>query len=267
LHNVLIRATTCKTLHAPKDRTMLSTQRKAVLLTRLRAEGRLVATELATELGLSEDTIRRDLRDLAAEGLLVRVHGGALPASPTNIPLARRRDLQTDAKRRLAQATLRLLRPGMTVLVDGGTTTQALVAALDPGIALTVVTHSPGIALALEGHSQVDVVLVGGRLFRHSMVACGPEAQAGFARVRADVCLLGVTGVHPQTGLTTGDPEEAVLKRTMMESAAETLLMATPDKIGVSGVWMIAPLQRLGTLVSVGGRPDWLPPGVAHLGA
>ena len=246
---------------------MLSTQRKALLLSRLRAEGRLVATELAAELALSEDTIRRDLRDLAAEGLLVRVHGGALPASPTNIPLARRRDLQADAKRRLAQVAVRLVRPGMTMLVDGGTTTLALMAALAPDIALTLVTHSPGIAVALEGHAGVDVVLVGGRLYRHSMVACGPEAQAGFARVRADLCLLGVTGVHPDTGLTTGDPEEAILKRTMMAAAAETVLMATPDKLAVSGVWMIAPLQRLGTLVSVGPRPDWLPPGVAHLGA
>ena len=244
---------------------MLSTQRRSLLLSRLKAEGRLVATDLAAELALSEDTIRRDLRDLAAEGLLVRVHGGALPASPTNIPLARRRDLQADAKRRLAQAALRLVRPGMTVLVDGGTTTLALMAALAPDMALTVVTHSPGIALALEGHAAVDVILVGGRLYRHSMVACGPEAQAGFARVRADLCLLGVTGVHPQTGLTTGDPEEAMLKCTMMAAAAETVLMATPDKIAVSGVWVIAALDRLGTLVSVGPRPEWLPQGVAHL--
>ena len=97
------------------------------------------------------------------------------------------------------------------------------------------------------------------------MVACGPEAQAGFARVRADLCLLGVTGVHPETGLTIGDPEEAMLKRTMMASAAETVLMATPGKMAVSGVWMIAALDRLGTLVSVGPRPEWLPQGVAHL--
>jgi DeoR/GlpR family transcriptional regulator of sugar metabolism len=246
---------------------MLTTQRKALLLSRLKAEGRLVATELAAELALSEDTIRRDLRELAADGLLVRVHGGALPASPTNIPLAGRRDLQAEAKRRLAQAAVRLLRPGMTVLVDGGTTTLALVAALPLDLALTVVTHSPGIAVALEGHGAVDVVLIGGRLFRHSMVACGPEAQAGFARVRADLCLIGVTGVHPETGLTTGDPDEAAIKRTMVGAAAETVLMATPDKIGVSGVWGIAPLERLGTLVSVGPRPEWLPGGVAHLAA
>ena len=246
---------------------MLTSQRKALLLARLQQDGRLVATLLAAELSVSEDTIRRDLRELAAEGLLLRVHGGALPASPTNLPLARRRDLQADAKGRLARAAARLVRPGMTVLIDGGTTTLALVAALPVDLRATVVTHSPGIAVAFEGHARVGVVLIGGRLFRHSMVACGPEAQAGFARVRADLCLLGVTGVHPETGLTTGDPDEAAIKRTMMAAAAETVLMVTPDKIGASGVWAIAPLERLGTLVTVGARPDWLPPEVGHLAA
>lgn len=246
---------------------MLTTQRRALLLDRLRSEGRLVAPALAAELHLSEDTIRRDLRELAAEGLLVRVHGGALPASPTNIPLARRRDLEADSKRRLARATMPLLRPGMTVLVDGGTTTLALVTALDPVIALTVVTHSPGIAMALEGHARIEVILIGGRLYRHSMVACGPETQAGLARVRADLCLIGATGVHPETGLTTGDSDEAAIKATMMAAAAETVLMATPDKLGVSGVWSIAPLAALGTLVSIGERPVWLPGAVGHLAA
>jgi DeoR/GlpR family transcriptional regulator of sugar metabolism len=246
---------------------MLTSQRKALLLSHLQQDGRLVATLLAAELAVSEDTIRRDLRELATEGLLLRVHGGALPVSPTNVPLVRRRDLQADAKRRLALVTARLVRPGMTVLVDGGTTTLALVAALPADIRATMVTHSPGIAVALEGHADVDVVLIGGRLFRHSMVACGAEAQAGFARVRADLCLLGVTGVHPETGLTTGDPDEAAIKRTMMGAAAETVLMATPDKIGATGVWGIAPIASLGTLVTVGARPDWLPPEVAHLAA
>jgi DeoR/GlpR family transcriptional regulator of sugar metabolism len=246
---------------------MLSTERRALLLDRLRADGRLVATEIATALAISEDTIRRDLRDLAAEGRLIRVHGGALPASPTNIPLARRRGLQAEAKLRLGRAAARLVRDGMTVIVDGGTTTLAWAAALPPAIALTVVTHSPAVAMALEGHAQVAVQIVGGRLFRHSMVATGAEAAAGFQQVRADLCLLGVTGVQADHGLTTGDAEEAAVKRAMMAAAGETAVMATPDKLGASGPWRIAPLDRLGTLVAPGERPTWLPPTVAFLAA
>ena len=113
---------------------MLTTQRKAMLLDRLARDGRLVATDLAAELDVSEDTIRRDLRDLAAEGRLVRVHGGALPASPTHVPLARRREMQAPEKARLGRAGARLIRRGQVVIVDGGTTHLALIAALTPDL-------------------------------------------------------------------------------------------------------------------------------------
>ncbi len=243
---------------------MLTSQRKALLLDRLTRDGRLVASDLAAELAISEDTIRRDLRDLAAEGRLVRVHGGALPASPTHRPFEVRRSMQADAKQRLAQAAAGLIRPGQVVIMDGGTTHLALVAALPFDLRCTIVTHAPAIAAALEPHGQIDVVLIGGRIFRHSMVACGPIALAGFQQVRADLCLLGVTGVHPETGLTTGDAEEAALKRMMMQSAAEVVVLATQDKLGATSPWVVSGLAALSLLVSPGERPDWLPAGVDH---
>jgi DeoR/GlpR family transcriptional regulator of sugar metabolism len=246
---------------------MLTPQRRALMLERLARDGRLLSAALAAEFAVSEDTVRRDLRDLAAEGRLVRVHGGALPASPTHRPLADRRALQGEAKRRLAAAAAPLIRPGMVVILDGGTTHLALVEALPRDLACTVVTHAPGIAAALEGWPGVEVVVIGGRLFRHSMVACGPTAAEGFARLRADLCLLGVTGVQAETGLTTGDAEEAAIKRAMAAAAAETVVLATPDKLGAASPWGILPLDALGLLVSVAGRPAWLPAAVAHLPA
>jgi DeoR/GlpR family transcriptional regulator of sugar metabolism len=228
---------------------MLTTERRRTLLDRLARNGRLVAADLAAEFGTSEDTIRRDLRELAAEGLLQRVHGGALPASPAVRPLAARRALAPDLKARLARRAVSLLRPDMTVILDGGTTHAALVGALPPDLPLTVVTHSPTIATLLEPFARVDAVLVGGRLLRHSMVAVGAEAAEAYARVRADLCLLGVTGVHPEAGLTTGDYEEAAIKRRMVAQAAETAVIATPDKLGAVSPFAIAPLAAVTTLV------------------
>lgn len=228
---------------------MLTAQRKALLLARLAADGRLVAATLATELGLSEDTVRRDLRELAAEGRLVRVHGGALPASPTHVPLATRRGMATEEKARLGRAAVALLQPGQVVILDGGTTHLALIAALPADLPLTIVTHSPTIATALEPLPAIEVLLIGGRLFRHSMVAVGAAAAAGFARVRADLCFLGVTGVSPETGLTTGDAEEAEVKRVMMAQAGETVVLATSDKIGTSSPFVIAPLGAASRLI------------------
>jgi len=228
---------------------MLTSERRQILLQRLAQDGRLVATELAAEFDTSEDTIRRDLRELAAEGLLVRVHGGALPASPAVQPLAARRAIAPDLKARLARRAARLLRPGMTVILDGGTTHAALVAALPDDLELTVITHSPTIATLLEPFPRVDVILVGGRLLRHSMVAVGAEAIEAFLRVRADLCFLGVTGVHAEAGLTTGDHEEAAIKRRMSAQAAETVVIATPDKLGAISHFGIVPLAEVTTLV------------------
>ncbi len=238
---------------------MLTLHRKTFLLDRLARDRRLHAADLAAELGTSEDTIRRDLRDLAAQGLLVRVHGGALPASPTHVSLAARQGIHAGDKERLGRTAAQLLRDGQIVIIDGGTTNLALVAALSKSLRVTVVTHSPGIAAALEHHALIEVILIGGRIFRHSMVALGAETQNAYSRIRADICLLGVTGLHPDTGMTTGDAEEARLKATMVEAAAETVVLATADKLGVTSPWQIAPLARLGRLVAKGEPPGWLP--------
>ncbi|WP_210528556.1 DeoR/GlpR family DNA-binding transcription regulator [Rubellimicrobium arenae] len=247
--------------------TMLTRERKALLLDRLAVEGRLVAAALAIELQVSEDTIRRDLRELAAEGRLTRVHGGALPASPTHRPLAERSAMQTEAKVRLGRRGAELIRPGQIVILDGGTTHMALVQALPRNLHATIVTHSPTIAAALEPFERVDVILIGGTLLRLSMVALGAATAEAFGRISADLLFLGVTGVHPEAGLTTGHPEEAELKSRLIRSAAETIVLATPDKIGATSPFQIAPLASVTALVTLGERPSWLPSGLAHLGA
>src|ERR1700723_3165974 len=101
---------------------MLTRQRKTLILARLKSDGQVVAKVLAQETGLSEDTIRRDLRELAAEGLLQRVHGGALPASPAVGDFAARLNLATDEKRMIGKAAAAMVQPGQAVILDGGTT-------------------------------------------------------------------------------------------------------------------------------------------------
>lgn len=238
---------------------MLTAQRKALLLARLSLDGRLVAADLARELAVSEDTIRRDLRDLAGDGMLMRVHGGALPASPTHLPLKARRDLEATSKQRLGMQGAALIQQGQVVILDGGTTHIALVAALPMTLSCTIVTHSPMIAAALEHHTQIGIHLIGGRVFRHSMVTMGGATHDAYRNLRADLCFLGVTGVHEDAGFTTGDAEEAALKAVIIRAAAETVVLATPDKIGTASRWGIAPLGAVSRIITDGARPDWLP--------
>lgn len=228
---------------------MMTSQRKALILDRLKRTGEIVARDLAAELGLSEDTIRRDLRELAGERLLQRVHGGALPLAPPLPDLAARKGVADAEKGRLGAAAARLIKPGSTVFLDGGTTHVALIHHLPRDIRLTVITHSPTIAAALQGHTGIDLVLIGGRIYRHSMVAVGAEALSAIQRITPDLFFLGVTAIHPEIGLTTGDYEEAAIKRAIMGRARETHVLLTAEKFGLASPFAIAPVEAASGLV------------------
>jgi DeoR/GlpR family transcriptional regulator of sugar metabolism len=229
---------------------MLPAQRRDWLLDRLRTDGRLVAKDLAVELGVSEDSVRRDLRELAAAGLCQRVYGGALPVSPAVADYATRREVETESKRRVAAVAATLVVPGSTVILDGGTTALAVTEALPRDLRATVVTHSPTVAAALADHLDVEVFLLGGRLFRHSMVTCGAAAVEAAQAVTAEVFLLGVTGVHHEAGLTTGDADEAAMKRALARRAADTYVLASAEKVGAASRFSVLPLAAVSGVVT-----------------
>lgn len=240
---------------------MLSAQRRDHLLAILAADGRIVAKDVATELGISEDSIRRDLRALAEAGLCQRVYGGALPVSAAIRPYGDRLSLATESKERVARAALQLIRPRTSAILDAGTTTLAMARLLPTDLEITVITPSPTVAVALAEHPLVEIVLIGGRLSRHSMVASGPLAAEAIRRVRADVCFLGVTGVHPDAGLTTGDLEDAATKRALAAQASETYILASAEKLGVASAFPVLEFDEIaGIVVDPGAELD---PGLA----
>lgn len=210
---------------------MLTGQRKAQILDILRRDGQVIAKRVAENLALSEDTIRRDLREMAAEGLLKRVHGGAMPLSPDLPDFTARRGVSSDVKARLGARGAAMVKPGQMIFLDGGTTTAELARCLPRDFAFTVATHSPTIAAELEHHPAAEVILVGGKLYKHSMVAVGAAAIAGISQLRPDLFFLGVTAAHPLHGLSTGDFEEAAVKRHIAGQSGETYVMLTEDKL------------------------------------
>ncbi|AIO34175.1 DeoR/GlpR family DNA-binding transcription regulator [Burkholderia cenocepacia] len=228
---------------------MLTTQRKKAILDALTRDGQVLAVELSAQFGVSEDTVRRDLRELAAEGLLQRVHGGALPASPAVAPFAQREALETAEKRRIARRAAQMIGPGQVAIVDGGTTSALLVSQLPPDLRATIVTHSPSVAVALAAHPSIDVILIGGRLYKHSIVAVGAAAMEGIARIHADLYFMGVTGVHPVAGLSTGDFEEAAIKRALAGRAAETVVLASQSKLRAASQFVIGDITLAQTVV------------------
>ncbi|OCP36878.1 DeoR/GlpR family DNA-binding transcription regulator [Ensifer sp. LC163] len=227
---------------------MLTTQRRALISARLSRDGEIIAKRLAGELELSEDTIRRDLREMAAEGLLQRVHGGALPLVPPLPDFAARQEIAGDVKRRLGRKAAGLVIPGQTIFLDGGTSNAEIARALPREMRLTIVTHSPTIAAELERH-EADVILIGGRLYKHSMVATGSAAVAAIAGIRVDIFFLGVTAIHPVHGFSTGDYEEAAVKRAILGQAADTFVVATAEKFGATSPHHVADADDIAGLI------------------
>jgi DeoR/GlpR family transcriptional regulator of sugar metabolism len=228
---------------------MLTEHRKKLLLDRLANDRQLIAKTLSIELDLSEDTIRRDLRELAAEGKLLRVHGGAIPASPTVSAYSVRSNLSLAEKKRLAVAALPILNSGTTCFIDGGTTNEAFVAAIPEDFHATIVTHSPIIASALLRCPNVNCIVVGGVLFRHSMVMLGTSASEAIAGMRFDTFFLGATALDCENGLTTGDFDEAEIKRAIARRSGAIVCLMTADKINAASPFSILPLEKLSTLV------------------
>ena len=231
---------------------MLTAERRREILGRLERDGKVVASELVASLGVSEDTVRRDLRDLSAQGLLQRVHGGALAAAPPAGSFARRLEIAHQEKGALADAALPLLAGARVIVLDSGTTALELARRLPPAFDGTVVTNSPPIAAALAEHPCAGVVLVGGRLLKAEQVAVGARAVEALRTVRADVCVLGICSLHPEVGVTANDHDEADVKRAMVACAGEVIALATADKLRTAGPWVVAGLADVDHLVTDG---------------
>jgi DeoR/GlpR family transcriptional regulator of sugar metabolism len=228
---------------------MLTSQRKKAILETLARDGQVLAKQLGETFGVSEDTVRRDLRELAGEGLLQRVHGGALPASTAVAPFAERRGLESSAKRAIAAAAVAMIETGQVVIIDGGTTSAELIRQIPRDLSATVVTHSPSVAVGLVDHPSIEVIVIGGRLFKHSIVTVGAAAVEAMSHIQADIYFMGVTGVHPTAGLSTGNFEEAFVKRALAARAAETVVLASSDKINAASQYVIGEVTLAQTII------------------
>jgi DeoR/GlpR family transcriptional regulator of sugar metabolism len=245
---------------------MLTAERRNAILTRLDRDGKVVASELVEALGVSEDTVRRDLRELAAGGLVQRVHGGALPPAPASASFSERLRVAPEAKAHLAEAALPLLDGAAVLLLDGGTTALELARRLPADRACTVLTNSPPVAAALSSHPRAEVVLIGGRLLKDAQVTVGAEAVDALRHVRADACVLGICSLHPELGMTVPDHDEAHVKRAMVEASAEVIALATADKLHTAAPWVVGPLADVTHLVTDAGEEltaDYVAAGVS----
>ncbi|MFC3687998.1 DeoR/GlpR family DNA-binding transcription regulator [Aquipuribacter hungaricus] len=229
-------------------------ERQDRILSGLKEHGRVEVAGLAVALGVSEDTVRRDLRALAAAGHVQKTHGGAVAVDPARASWADRQDLAVDEKAGIAAAAVQLVAPGQTLMLDAGSTVLAFARAvllaqhLRP---LTVVTSSVDVALALgERGSGVTVHVTGGAWDARSRSLVGPAAVAGTARYRADWAVLGACALHPRVGATSVDLLDAEVKTAMAAGSARVAVLADSSKHGTTAPYLVAAPDGLDVLVT-----------------
>jgi DeoR/GlpR family transcriptional regulator of sugar metabolism len=237
---------------------VLSAERKRLILESAGRDGRVVAAELSRLFRVSEDTIRRDLRELAADGLLHRVHGGALPLPkpPVSVSYASRVGQTPEAKAAIAEAAAALVRSGQVIAVDGGTTSLQVAQHFPADLRATVVTHSLPVLDALAARPGIELIAVGGRVFGEALVTVGPIAVDTYRSLRPDVCFFGVAGIDVEAGVTALNQEEALVKRAMVEGAAQVVAVAASNKLGTAAAFTVAPIARVTHLVTDRSAPQ-----------
>lgn len=234
---------------------MLAEERLDLIIRELAADGRVMAADLAARFEVSEDTVRRDLRELARAGLCRKVYGGALAPTPRAGPMRVRAQLAPDAKARLALTAVRLVSAHQTLFIDAGTTNIAIARALPENIELTVVTNAPSVAEALSDHLSVRVIMLGGIVDRATGACLGGTTLHAISQIHADLFFLGSCGVDASVGTTAFDPGEAEIKRAMAEQSSSLAVAATTDKLATAAPFRVTKPDAITHLIVESGAP------------
>ncbi|TQK42463.1 DeoR family transcriptional regulator [Streptomyces sp. SLBN-118] len=247
---------------------MYAPERQQRILELAQERGRVDVPSLAEEFGVTQETIRRDLSALDRAGLLRRVHGGALPGGGLRLEpgLAERDSTAAADKDRIAKAALALLPEEGSLLLDAGTTVSRLAAQLPLDSTLTVVTNALPVAARLAEHPQLNLHLVGGRLRHRTQAAVDAWALRDLADLDADMAVIATNGFSPEAGLSTPDLAEAAVKRAMVASARQVVLIADSSKYGARYFARFATWAQVDVLVTDSGLTDEQAAEIAALG-
>jgi DeoR/GlpR family transcriptional regulator of sugar metabolism len=227
---------------------MLKEERLDFIINRLKSNPSVKLGQLSEALAVSEDTIRRDIEGLAKNGLLTKVRGGAIPHSPNAHSFQERIHISEIEKVMIAKKALPLIKPGDTILLDGGTTTYALAGLLD--MPLTIITNNIPVAALLAGRKDMEIIVTGGRIQSDSQATVGGHAMKLLEQSHVDIYFLGVCSLHHQIGVTSLDYFECEVKRAMVDCSDRIVALTGHDKVGTSEAYKICPIDNLDTIIT-----------------
>lgn len=210
---------------------MFKNERMTFIMKQINLHNKILSSELSTQLNVSEDTIRRDLAELADTGEIIKVHGGALSKS-YHYPIQQNVTYALNDKKKIAGKAIKLIQPGMTILTEAGTTMLEMVRMIPEDIEATFFTVSPLMALELAAHPLLTVHLIGGQVDISSQINLGSKPVSELADISVDLCFLGAHGLDAKEGLTEREWDVAQVKKAMIKSALKLAVITITEKLG-----------------------------------
>ncbi len=229
---------------------MLKKERQAYILHQVNLHNKVLSSSLCTDINVSEDTIRRDLQELAEEGKVIKVHGGALSNSFSQVHFPSNGVYSLSQKKKIAQKAIQLINNGMFVLTSGGTTILEMARSLPPQLKATFISGSIPAILEYMHHPNIDVILVGDRISKNAKITVGTEAIAKIKQMKADLCFLGTNAIDLQHGITDNDWEVVQLKKAMIDSSQKVVCLTIAEKVNTFQPIQITGLNKIDILIT-----------------
>ncbi|MFU0886117.1 DeoR family transcriptional regulator [Kluyvera sichuanensis] len=236
-----------------------TSERRELIIQRLRQQGSVQVNDLSTHFGVSTVTIRNDLAFLEKQGIAVRAYGGALicdGSQPGNEPSVEdKSSLNTAIKRRIAEAAVQLIKPGHRIILDSGTTTYEIARRLRQHTDVIAMTNGMNVANALLDAEGVELLMTGGHLRRQSQSFYGDQAEQSLQNYHFDMLFLGVDAIDLDRGISTHNEDEARLNRRMSEVAEKIIVVTDSSKFNHSSLHKIIDMQRVDMIIVDEGIP------------
>lgn len=228
---------------------MLKEERQAYIIKQINLHNKVLSSDLSAELNVSEDTVRRDLNELAESGKIFKVHGGALSKS-FHHPFTEKETYAKDSKKEIARKALKLLKDEMVVLVGGGTTMIEFARMIPKNLRCTFFTVSPLVALELVENSNLNVILIGGQLSANSHISIGSIVINQLTDIRVDLCFLGTNGLCVEHGITDSDIEVVQVKKAMIKASRRTAIVSIAEKLDSIQKMKVCNLNSINYLIT-----------------
>jgi DeoR/GlpR family transcriptional regulator of sugar metabolism len=234
----------------PGKLTMLKKERQAYILHQVNLHNKVLSTDLSQHIHVSDDTIRRDLQELAEEGKLIKVHGGALSPSFHNGYYSRNEVYSYQQKRIIAQKAVALIKDGMFVLTGGGTTVTEMARSLPANLHATFVSGSIPVVFEYMNHPNIDVIVIGDKISKNSRITTGPDAISRIREINADLCFMGINAININNGVSDNDWDVVQIKKAMIGCARKVVCMTISEKINSLQPIQVCPIEKIDILIT-----------------